>query len=68
MENVQIKGWIPTDLNNKFREIITKKFPKYGKAQLSRVLIQAIELYVRTNNTQQHNTRRVKVPKQRLLE
>ena len=59
MENVQIKGWIPTDLNNKFREIITQKFPKYGKAQLSKVLIQAIELYIRTNNTQQHNTRRV---------
>ena len=68
MEKVQIKIWIPKDLNDKFRKTITQKFPKYGKAQLSRVATYAFELYIRmenTQNTQQHNARNIQGSKRK---
>jgi hypothetical protein len=63
VDKVQIKGYIRKDLNDKSRAIAAQKFPKYGRSQLSRIMTYAFELYVRTQNTQQQNTRIVQSSK-----
>jgi hypothetical protein len=63
VDKVYIKGYIPKDLDDRFRAIVAQKFPKFRRSSLSKVLIYAIELYIRTQNTQQQNTRNIQSSK-----
>ena len=59
MDKVYIKGYIPKELDDRFRAIVAQKYPKFRRSSLSKVLTYALELYIRTQNTQQQNARNV---------